>query len=60
MILALSENKFKPETPIMDSISVLSWPWQEYERRKIEIIKQARNHAEYEELNRKLLDELGL
>jgi len=36
------------------------YKWQEYERLKIDIIKKARTHSEYEELNRKLLDKLGL
>ena len=36
------------------------YKWQEYERLKIDIIKKARTHEEYEQMNRELLDKLGL
>lgn len=34
--------------------------WEEYERLKIDIIKRARTHTEYEKLNLELLDRMGL
>jgi len=34
--------------------------WEEYSRLNIEIQNEARTHEEYQELNRKLLDKLGL
>jgi hypothetical protein len=53
MIPAL-QKQYDPE-PIPDLEK-----WNEYERLKIEIIKQARTHEEYEKLNRELLDRMGL
>ena len=53
MIPAL-QKKYDPE-PIPDLEK-----WNEYERLKMDIIKKARTHEEYQELNRELLKKLGL
>lgn len=53
MIPALQKEYYPETMPERDR-------WEEYERLKMDIIKQARTHEEYEELNRKLLDKLGL
>jgi len=61
-------NNFKLEVIMIPALKKEYYPeplpepykWQEYERLKIDIIKKARTHSEYEELNRKLLDKFGL
>lgn len=56
MVILATQKKYYPEVELMPERE----RWEEYERLKIEIIKQARTHEEYQELNRKLLDRLEL
>ena len=63
-----ANNFFKREVIMIPALKKEYYPesmpepykWQEYERLKIDIIKKARTHSEYQELCLKLLDEMGL
>lgn len=53
MIPALQKEYYPENLPERERL-------EEYNRLKIEIIKQARTHEEYQKLNRELLDRLKL
>ena len=53
------QKKYYPDADLIKSFPERD-RWEAYERLKIDIIKKARTHSEYQELCLKLLDEMGL